>query len=44
VFHEAQKTLEGVDGISLESGIIIAISFRQTALSVKTRSIYIYNE
>jgi hypothetical protein len=36
---EVQKTCGGVDGISLEFGIIMAISLRETVLTVKTRGV-----
>jgi hypothetical protein len=36
---EVEKASAGVDGISLEFGIIMAIRLRETALPVKTRSV-----
>jgi hypothetical protein len=36
---EVEKTRGGVDGFSLDFGIIMAIRLRDTALPVKTRSV-----
>jgi hypothetical protein len=41
---EVEKTRGGVDGFSLEFGIIMAIRLRETALPVKTRSVEITHE
>jgi hypothetical protein len=42
--NEVEKTHGGVDGFSLEFGIIMAIRLRETALPVKTRSVEITHE
>jgi hypothetical protein len=41
---EFEKTHGGVDGFSLDFGIIMAIRLRETALPVKTRSVEITHE
>jgi hypothetical protein len=41
---EVEKARRGVDGFSLEFGIITAIKLRDTALPVKTRSVEITHE
>jgi hypothetical protein len=41
---EVEKARGGVDGISLEFGIIMTIRLRETALSVKTRGVEVIHE
>jgi hypothetical protein len=41
---KVEKTCGGLDGFSLEFGIIMAIRLRETALPIKTRSVEITHE